>query len=99
MTKALTIIARIEAKKDKVELVKAELLKLIEPSRKEKGCLQYDLHQDNKNPEIFTFFEKWETQDLWNNHMNNDHLKAYVKDTEGAVELFTINKMSQIDVN
>jgi len=99
MAKALTIIARIEAKKDKVELVKAELLKLIEPSRKEKGCLQYDLHQDNKNPEIFTFFEKWETQDLWNNHMNNDHLKAYVKDTEGAVELFTINKMSQIDVN
>ncbi len=99
MIKALTIIARIEAKKDKVELVKAELLKLIEPSLKENGCLQYDLHQDNKNPEIFTFFEKWETRDLWCNHMNNDHLKAYVKATDGAVDVFTVNEMSQIDIN
>ncbi|MFC1516488.1 putative quinol monooxygenase [Thermodesulfobacteriota bacterium] len=97
MTKPLTIIARIEAKKNNVDLVKSELLKLIEPTRKEQGCLQYDLHQDNENPAIFIFYENWENRELWQIHMNNEHLKAYMDATDGAVENFTLNEMSQID--
>ena len=97
MTKPLTIIARIEAKKNKVDLVKSELLKLIEPTRKEQGCLQYDLHQDNENPAIFMFYENWENRELWQIHMNNEHLKAYMDATDGAVENFTLNEMSPID--
>ena len=57
MTKPLTIVARIEAKSDKIELVKSELLKLIDLTLKESGCIQYDLHQDNNNPAIFLFYE------------------------------------------
>ncbi|MGF1761130.1 antibiotic biosynthesis monooxygenase [Photobacterium sagamiensis] len=96
MTKTLTIVARIEAKADKVDLVKAELLKLIEPTRKEEGCIQYDLHQDGSNPALFIFFENWENRQLWQYHMNNDHLKAYVKATEGSVTSFTLNEMTKI---
>ena len=96
MNKALTIVARIEAKADKIELVKTALLKLIEPTRKEEGCLQYDLHQDNENPEAFVFYENWESRALWQTHMNNDHLKAYMEETDGAVESFTLNEMSKI---
>lgn len=96
MTKPLTIVARIEAKEDSVGLVKAELIKLIEPTRAEQGCLQYDLHQDNDNPEVFLFYENWETREQWQTHMNNEHLKAYTQATDGAVENFTLNEMSQI---
>ena len=96
MTEPLTIIARIEANKDKIALVKSELLKLIDPTRKEPGCLQYDLHQDNDHSEIFIFYENWETRELWQAHMNNDHLKAYMKATDGSVAKFTINEMSQL---
>ncbi len=95
MSKPLTIVARIEANKDKIELVKSELLKLIKPTRNEKGCLQYDLHQDNDNPEVFIFFENWESRELWQAHMANDHLKAYMDATEGSVANFTINEMSK----
>ncbi|MFA0350617.1 putative quinol monooxygenase, partial [Vibrio sp. 10N.222.55.C6] len=38
MTK-LTIVANIVANEDKVELVKAELLKLIDITRAEEGCI------------------------------------------------------------
>lgn len=92
----LTIVAKIEAKHDKIDLVKTELLKLVEPTRKEKGCIQYDLHQDNNNPEVFVFYENWESRELWQEHMNNDHLKAYMQATEGAVAQFTLNEMSRI---
>jgi len=96
MSTALTIVARIQAKADKLELVKAALLKLIEPTRAEEGCLQYDLHQDNVNPEIFVFYENWASRELWQTHMNNDHLKAYMIETEGAVESFVLNEMGKI---
>ena len=48
----LTIIANIVANEDKVEVVKAELLKLIDTTRAEEGCINYDLHQDNENLRI-----------------------------------------------
>jgi len=92
----LTIIANIYAKSDSIDKVKAELLKLIDLTRAEEGCLQYDLHQDNENLAHFTFYEKWENRDLWQKHMNNDHLKNYMKATEGAIEKFTLNEMTII---
>lgn len=92
----LTIIARVLAKEEKRELVKAELLKLIEVSRAEKGCINYDLHQDNENPNLFLFHENWENRALWQIHMGNQHLAGYIKATEGAVEEFIVHEMSQI---
>ena len=92
----LTIVANIHAKSDKVELVKAELLKLIPITRAEEGCIQYDLHQDNEKPSHFMFYENWESRELWQTHMNAPHLAAYLAATDGAVESFTLNEMSVI---
>lgn len=97
MATPLTIVARIEAKPDQVELVKSELMKLIEPTRNEQGCIQYDLHQDNDRPEAFLFYENWETRALWQAHMENVHLKAYLMATDGAVTGFTLNEMSTVE--
>jgi len=92
----LTIVANIKVNSGKVDLVKAELEKLIPITRAEKGCLQYDLHQDNEDPEHFLFYENWESRELWQTHMNAPHLAAYMEATEGAVAEFTINEMSHI---
>lgn len=92
----LTIVANIKAKADKTELVKSELLKLIDITRAEEGCLNYDLHRDNENPAHFLFYENWESRELWQKHMGNAHLKEYLAATEGAVEEFTVNEMSRI---
>ena len=96
MSNQLTIIARILAKEEKRDLVKAELLKLIESTRAEEGCINYDLHQDNENKNLFLFHENWESRELWQNHMNNPKLAEYLKATEGAVEEFIINEMTPL---
>lgn len=96
MSKHLTIVAKIEAKSDTIDLVKTELQKLVEPTLKEAGCVQYDLHQDNQNPAVFLFFENWESRELWQDHMNNTHLAEYVKATDGAIASFTLNEMTQL---
>ena len=92
----LTIVANIRANSDKIDLVKAELKKLIPITRAEEGCIQYDLHQDNENPAHFLFYENWESRELWQVHMNAPHLADYMKATEGAVAEFTVNEMSCI---
>lgn len=92
----LTIVARIEAKNDCIDLVKSELLKLIEPTRKEAGCIQYDLYQDNEKPAVFLFFENWENRELWQKHMKTNHLAAYLKATEGAVASFIVHEMTKV---
>jgi len=81
----LTIVANIIANPNKIELVKSELLKLIDVTRAEAGCINYDLHQDNANPAHFMFYENWETRELWQTHMANQHLADYMAATEGAV--------------
>lgn len=92
----LTIVANIKAEVDKIELVKAELEKLIEITRAEAGCINYDLHQDNDNPAHFLFYENWESRELWQAHMANQHLQDYLAATEGAVAEFTLNEMSRV---
>ena len=42
------------------------------------------------------FYENWESRELWQTHMNNQHLKDYMAATDGAVESFTLNEMSYI---
>lgn len=92
----ITVVARIQAKEDKIEFVKAELLKLIEPTKKDEGFIQYDLHQDNDNPAVFVFYENWISEELLEKHLATKHLGAYIKATEACVVSFTVNKMTVI---
>lgn len=92
----LTIVAKILAKEEKRELVKNELLKLIDVTRAEEGCINYDLHQDNENENLFLFYENWTNRDLWQKHMNNAHLTEYMKATDGAIEEFILHEMTRL---
>lgn len=92
----LTIVAHIMAKSDRVDFVKAELQKLIPVTRIEAGCVNYDLHQDNENPAHFMFYENWDSRELWQAHMNSQHLKDFVTATDGAIESLTICEMTPL---
>lgn len=92
----LTITATIIAKPDKRELVKQSLMNLIPPTLQEKGCLNYDLHQDNENPDRFFFYENWASRDLWLDHNASAHIASHKKKTEGAVLEVTIHEMTPV---
>lgn len=93
----LTVIANIHAHPDHIELVRAELEKLVSLTRAEEGCIRYDLLQDNDDPAHFTFYESWESRELWQAHMRAPHLAAYMDATDGAVGEFTVSEMTQIE--
>ncbi len=92
----LTVVGKVVAKNESIELVKSELLKLIEPTRKEDGCIEYKLHQDNEAPTVFIFYETWESTDSLEKHMNTDHFKNFVSVVGSLVEEIAIHKMTTI---
>jgi len=93
----LTVVAKIVAKRESVESVKSELLKLIMPTRKEEGCLEYNLHQDNEDPAVFVFYETWESLACLEKHMNSEHFKNYVNAVGSMIEEKVVHKMTRIE--
>ncbi len=75
---ALTVFAEIVAKPGKENALRVALLALIEPTRKEAGFLQYDLHADNDKPGHFLFYENWVSKAHLDAHLASPHLKAFL---------------------
>ena len=70
---AVTLIVTLRSKEGQHLLLEAELRALISPSRKEEGCLQYDLHRSTENPGQFLFHEVWETREHHTAHTKTPH--------------------------
>ncbi len=73
----LTVIAKLKAKSGYEEQLYEELRNLVEPSRAEEGCINYDLHGSLDEPGTFMFYENWESRPLWEQHMESPHLNEF----------------------
>jgi quinol monooxygenase YgiN len=87
LTEQLTVVAHLVARPDKIRETREFLLGLVRPTRKEKGCVEYHLHQDNDNPAEFTFYENWTNRGEWDTHMTLPHLEEFAR---RADELFAV---------
>jgi len=70
---ALTLVVTIRAKEGQHLLLEAELRALVAPTRKEEGCLQYDLHRGTDQPGSFLFHEVWESREHHVAHTRTPH--------------------------
>jgi quinol monooxygenase YgiN len=73
---SLTVTAQIKAKPGKESQVRQELLSLVAPSRKDAGCVNYDLHQATDNPALFLFHENWTSKAHLDAHLQKPDLQA-----------------------
>ena len=92
----LTIVANVYAKADQIELVKGAAVALVAVTRRQEGCIRYDLHQDNENPAHFLFYEDWDSRASLQKHMNSQYVKCFFAVIEGAIEPPVLNEMTRI---
>ncbi|MEI8032605.1 MAG: putative quinol monooxygenase [Chlorobiaceae bacterium] len=90
----LILVAKVVAKKESVELVKSELLKLLALAKTEEGCIKYSCHVDNSDAAVFMFYEIWASQASLEKHMNTEGFKAYQKAVDGHIAERAINKLT-----
>jgi len=74
--KIVTVIATFQAKPGKEADLKNALVALVEPTRQEAGCINYDLHQLPENPAKFLFHENWTSQAHLDAHLQSAHIKV-----------------------
>jgi len=70
---AVTLIVLLRAREGQDLLLEAELRALIHPTRKEEGCLQYNLHRGADQPGMYLLHEVWETRDHHAAHYKTSH--------------------------
>ncbi len=73
----LTVIAYMKAAPGKRAELKAALEALVEPTNKEAGCVNYDLHQGIEDPDRFFFYENWESDSDLDAHLDAPHLRDF----------------------
>ncbi len=79
MATRVTVIAYIFAKTGEEQRVRAALLNLVEKTRKEKGCLNYDLHESTNDARHFVMYENWESDADLDAHSKSPHLREFGK--------------------
>jgi quinol monooxygenase YgiN len=70
----LKLVAKFIVKEDKIEEFKKYAEELVTETRKENGCISYQLFQDINDSKILTFIEEWENQKSIDNHNNSKHI-------------------------
>ncbi len=80
------LVAEVKAKAGQEEAVGKALAALVEPTRKEEGCICYNLHQSTKDKARFMFYEQWTNQEVLTAHGQTPHMKALQQAINGLVE-------------
>jgi quinol monooxygenase YgiN len=71
----LRVIARVKARPGKANELLSVLSSLVEPTRKEPGCLSYELLQNNEDPTDLTLIEEWQNNTALESHFATKHFK------------------------
>ena len=74
--KNVTVVATMEARPGKEAEMKELLLGVVVPTRQERGCINYDLHEAPEQPGKFLFYENWESKELLDAHLKSKHMTA-----------------------
>ena len=66
------MIAQIRAKSGHEDEVRTMFAALAEPSRKEDGCLKYEVFEDKHYTGSFFTYEEWESEEALDTHLEKN---------------------------
>jgi quinol monooxygenase YgiN len=70
---AVTLIVILRAREGQETLLEAELRALVGPSRREEGCLTYNIHRSIEPPGALLLHEVWASREAHTEHMHTSH--------------------------
>jgi quinol monooxygenase YgiN len=82
----IVLIARLKVKPDSVESAKRAALAIVEDSRAETGCINYDFHQAINDETIFIWHETWANKTAIDAHGASQHFKDFSQKIKDSVD-------------
>jgi quinol monooxygenase YgiN len=77
MNSSITVIARFAPKEGMDSEVEGILKGMVPPTRREAGCLHYDLYRTTETPSAFLLFERYRDSEALDEHRKTEHYKNY----------------------
>jgi quinol monooxygenase YgiN len=92
----IRVIARALARAGKQEQLRNTLAGMLTPTRAEQGCRLYELYESN-NRGLFYFYEKWESQDALDRHIETLHYRQLAQNIRDLLEgAFEVNVLDSL---
>jgi quinol monooxygenase YgiN len=95
--KPVALVVTFQARPGKEIELRKILTGLLAPTRKEAGCINYDLHVAPDDPSKFLFYENWTSEAHLNKHGETPHVQNLLKRVdELCVEPLKLNFWEKI---
>jgi quinol monooxygenase YgiN len=84
-TNEIVIFATARAKPGKEADLEKALRDAAEPTRAQRGCLQFELYRSEQDPGTITAFERWASIADHERHINGEHVKILMSKFESIL--------------
>jgi quinol monooxygenase YgiN len=74
-----TLVGEARAKSGKADALEAVLVSLVSPTRLEDGALEYHVHRDRHDPDLFVFYEVWQSKEKLIQHLQAPYIIAFLE--------------------
>jgi quinol monooxygenase YgiN len=82
----VTLLAGLRARPGQQERVRKMLYELAEATRNERTCVCYIPHQSSVDPELFTIYQVWESQEQLEGHARTQHTQYFRAEAPALLE-------------
>ncbi len=79
-TGAYIVFVLLHARPDRADDLQARLVRQVEPTRSEPGCLSYQLARDRNDPNRFFFYETYVDIDAFRTHLDMPYNRALLRE-------------------
>ena len=77
--KPFTMLVTLQIKDGKEKAFEEAFLEAQKGTKKEKGCIAYEINRDTDHPEVFVLIEKWKNIDGLADHLKEEHTTKLLK--------------------
>ena len=82
----IVVVAHFTARPGKEGELLNLMRSLLEPTRREPGCIRYELNQEIENPRAFTFAEKFADREAFEAHLKMPYVARFAEQSAGLVK-------------
>lgn len=72
----IRVVSRVISRPERLEETRKLLFAVLESSRDETGCVEYELFQSLEDPLEFTLISEWVSNDAFIAHLASPHMQA-----------------------
>ena len=74
---AYVVTAKWTAQQGSADAVEAAVSQVVAPARAEPGSLLYQCHRDPEDPNVFFFYEQYESPEAYQAHLDSPHMQEH----------------------